>query len=669
MKRRDHKLGMDRDITRRDFLNGVNVAITGSLLSAPLAQAIAELENTSGDASAQMMTGYYPPTREGLRGSHPGSFEVAHSLRDGARWDNPENSEDTGEVYDLVVVGGGISGLAAAYFFQIEAGPEAKILIVENHDDFGGHAKRNEFHYEGRMLVDLGGTEYIEAPWGYPAASAALLKDLGVDVNLAQQVFDHDLYHDLGLRGGIFFDKKTFGADRLVAGAAEVKPYDDEPAYITLPAELANGIGDKDAVSAFLDKTPLSNKAREEILQLFCGGVDYLADKSTEEKMTIIRSTSYLDFLTEIVGAGPEVVNLLTMWRASYEGNGIDLTPTYSGFRFGLPGAAGLGLEDEIKYSTEFGGHNYKEDFHFPDGNASVARLLVRRLIPEVAPGNSMNDIVAAKFDYNRLDEPDSPVRLRLNSTAVQVRHLGDPASAKQVELTYVQGGEAKRVRGRNCVLACYHSVIPHLCPTLPNDQKEALGNTIRMPLVSINVLVDNWTAFEKLGVFAAYCPGSYFCDVRLTYPLKFEDYESARSPDEPMTVHMYRIPLPGELPAGEQFRAGRYDLLGTSFETFERNIREQLKSMLEGGGFDPARDIKGIMVNRWPHGYAVGYDADNDKIHWFTVPWPDEKKIWLMGRKKFGRIAIANSDAGASAMTESAIEQGYRAVKELNQY
>ncbi|RLA34000.1 MAG: NAD(P)/FAD-dependent oxidoreductase, partial [Gammaproteobacteria bacterium] len=147
---------------------------------------------------------------------------------------------------------------------------------------------------------------------------------------------------------------------------------------------------------------------------------------------------------------------------------------------------------------------------------------------------------------------------------------------------------------------------------------------------------------------------------------LRFADYESARTPDEPMTVHMYRIPLPGELPAGEQFRAGRYDLLGTSFEQFERNIRQQLGAMLADGGFDPALDIKAITVNRWPHGYAVGYDAESDEMQWFSEPWPDEKKAWLMGRKRFGRIAFANSDAGASAMTESAIEQGYRATQEI---
>ena len=132
------------------------------------------------------------------------------------------------------------------------------------------------------------------------------------------------------------------------------------------------------------------------------------------------------------------------------------------------------------------------------------------------------------------------------------------------------------------------------------------------------------------------------------------------------MSVHMYRIPLSGEGSGIEQFRAGRYDLLGTSFATFEQNIREQLGAMLSEGGFDSARDIKAITVNRWPHGYAVGYDYDTGALNWFSPEWSDDRKTWLKGRQAFGLIAIANSDAGANAMTEAAIEQGYRATREL---
>jgi spermidine dehydrogenase len=658
MRKKDLKLGMDRDITRRDFLNGAGIAVTGSMLGTPLAAAVANAATTS----AQSQPGYYPPTRDGMRGSHPGSFELAHLMRDGKRWDDPADSEDSGEVYDLVVVGGGISGLAAAYFYQKETGPDARILIVENHDDFGGHAKRNEFEYKGQTLVDLGGTEFIETPREYPKNARALIEDLGIDIDQAGAVRDFGRYPALNLRGGVFFEKESFGEDRLVAGREGLAPGDEQSAYITLPAELEHGTGDLQHVAEFLARSPLSDSAREEIIELFCGDTDYLPDLSTDEKIHKLRSISYVEFLTDIVGAGQETVDFFLMWRASYMGSGTDLARASTAMRYGLPGARGLGLL-EILRNTGYQPRNFKEDLHFPDGNASLARMLVRRLIPGIAPGESMHDIIAARFDYSKLDQADSPVRIRLNATAVHIQHVNE----KTVEMTYVQDGAAMRVRGKNCVLACYHSIVPHICPELPQTQKEALGKTIRMPLVSINVLVDNWRAFQNLGVSSAYCPTSYCCDMRLTYPLQFEDYESARSPDEPITVHLYRIPLPGtRIPMAERFRLGRHELLATPFETFERNIRDQMRRMLGRGGFDPARDIKAITVNRWPHGYAVGLDWDKDEMSYGSQGWTDEQRLWLAGRKQFGRISIANTDAQAMAMTEAAIEQAYRATREL---
>ncbi|MBT8098538.1 MAG: NAD(P)/FAD-dependent oxidoreductase, partial [Gammaproteobacteria bacterium] len=479
MRKSDKALGMHRDITRRDFLNGVGVAISGSLAANPVAAAV----DAANHDSPQMSPDYYPPTLSGMRGSHPGSFEAAHLLRDGARWNDPAKSVDTGEEYDLIVVGGGISGLAAAWFYRQERGPDARILIVDNHDDFGGHAKRNEFHYKDRMLLELGGTAYIEDPRHYPENARRVLDELGIDIDAAQAVFDHDRYPSLNLRGGVFFAEPNFDDDRLVAGKEGLRNTEFQTAYITLPAELENSTGNADDIRAFLDRCPLSDASREEIVDLYCSETDPMAGMSTLDKIRRLRQISYLQFLQDYVGASDETIEFLRMWRASYMGNGVDLTPAYSAFRYGLPGTLGLGIEDLLR-STGRQPHNYKEDIHFPDGNASIARLLVRKLIPDVAPGDSMHDIVAARFDYTRLDQPASATRIRLNATATNVRHL----DSDTVEMTYLADGEAQRVRGKHCILACYHSIVPHICPELPEAQKKALGNTKRMPLVTVSV-------------------------------------------------------------------------------------------------------------------------------------------------------------------------------------
>jgi spermidine dehydrogenase len=295
--------------------------------------------------------------------------------------------------------------------------------------------------------------------------------------------------------------------------------------------------------------------------------------------------------------------------------------------------------------------------FHFPDGNASVARLLVRSLIPDVIPGSTMEDVVAAKANYSKLDEASSPVRIRLNSTVVHVQHANP---AKEVQVAYVRGGKLQTVAAKNCVLACYNGMIPYLCPELPEEQKEALSYLVKMPLVYSHVALRNWTSFAKLNVHHIVAPGGYHTYTALDFPVTLGQYHFPSSPDEPAVLFMLRTPCKPGLPQRDQNRAGRAELLQTAFSKFERNIRDQLGRMLGGAGFDPAKDIEGITVNRWAHGYAF---APNPL---FDPGWKEEEKPWVIGRKPFGKIVIANSDAGASAYTDIAIDQAWRAVGEL---
>ncbi len=635
MRDRDLDLGMHREITRRDFVSGISVALSGSL-TLPWAQTNALASPAGPGGVSQALADTYPPIRTGMRGSHDGSYEVAHQLVEGVRWDN---AEETGELYDLVVVGGGLSGLAAAWFYQ-EAVSGARILILDNHDDFGGHAKRNEFRLDGRMFLSNGGTVFISNLNEYGEGAQRLIRGIGIDVSRYSEFVDSDLYSSLGLRRSVFFDRETFGTDRLLVG-------EGRPSW-----------------REFLARAPLSETARDDLVRLHEPNIDYLAHLSLEEKVEFLRNTSYEDFLLKVSQVGREAISFLETsggWTI-----GLDGVPAWLGAGR-WPGTTGLGLGDDDDDADDTG--EERAFFQFPDGNASIARLIVRSLIPEVAPGSTMEDIVDAQFDYGKLDREGSAVRVRLESTAVRVAHRGDRRSAEEVEVTYVRHGHARRVRAGRCVLACYNAVIPLICEELPDPQKHALSTALKAPLIYTNVLIRNWTAFAKLGVSRVRCPGSYFESVNVQRPISIGSYRHASTPDEPMVVRMSRIPLVPEArgrSVPEQWKAARRGLLATTFATFERKIRDQLGRILSAGGFDPARDIAAITVNRWPHGYAYGQDPQTGEVAWRPDDLPPERCPWLVARQPFGRIAIANSDAGAWAMTEVAIGEAHRAVTDL---
>jgi spermidine dehydrogenase len=578
-----------------------------------------------------------------------------HKVRDGGFWEDAPKAVDTGESYDLVVVGGGISGLAAAHYFRKSAGDKARILILDNHDDFGGHAKRNEFRAGNRTILGFGGTYSIESPAPYSAVAKALIEELGIDVPSYPKYVSKDLYRSFGLKPHIFFDKETFGVDKLVVNPARVGG--DESGI--------NAVGGEAEMRAFLKDAPLSGQAKQDFQRLYTEKKDYLPGLNSDDKKARLARLSYAKYLTETVGVGDEIVKLLQSMPHPLFGVGIDGVPAQDAWGLEMPGFAGLNLDpapgkgmnrDAIR-SPEA----EKYFFHFPDGNSSIARLLVRKLNPAAIPGNSATDVVMAKADYSMLDEASSSVRIRLNSTVVKVKHNGDPAISKEVEVTYATGKALKTVRAANCILACWHVVIPYIAPELPDAQKEALASAQKVPLLYNNVVIRNWTALQKLGVNSVYCPSMYHAYVNLDLPVSIGGYECSKKPDEPIVVHMMKAACKPGRPAREQHKLGRIELYTTTFETYERNIREQLARMFGPGGFDPAQDILEITVNRWPHGYAYEYNSLFDDF-------------WLNGgetpcqvaRKPFGRIAIANADADAYAYTDCAIDQAYRAVQEL---
>jgi spermidine dehydrogenase len=639
---RDKQLGMNRDITRRDFLNGVALTVGAAMVPAPLF-AGEEREND------------YPPARTGLRGSHVGSFETMHSVRDGTFWGAAPKPIATRESYDLVIVGGGISGLAAAHFFRKIAGPKARILILENHDDFGGHAKRNEFRANSHFLLGYGGTYSIESPAPYSPVAKSVINELGIDVASYPKYVSKDLYRSMGLIPNIFFDKETFGTDKLLANPAPLGG-----------GETPNSTEDGAKLwERFLSEAPLSEQAKRDYDRLHHEAKDYLPGLSSDEKKARLARMSYARFLTDAVGVNEEVVRVLQVGPQPLFGVGIDAVAAQDAWGLRYPGFQGMNLDPApgpgMNRDAIPNEEAEKYFFHFPDGNASIARLLVRMLVPGAISGDSATDIVTARAEYAKLDRASSPVRIRLNSTAVRVKHKGDPTTAEEVEVTYATGGKVYTVRGARCILACWHVVIPYICDELPEKQKDALASAAKVPLLYTNVAIRNWKAFHKLGASSVYAPGGYHSRFNLDLPVSIGDYECSQKPGDPIVIHMMKTPCKPGHPAREQHRIGRMELFTTTFETMERNIRDQLDRTLGTGGFDPARDITSITVNRWPHGYAYEYNSLWDKFWLEGGETPCE-----VARKPFGRLAIANADAGAYAYTDCAIDQAYRAVQEI---
>ena len=632
----DTDVGMGRAIDRRDFLQGTLLATGAAALGGA-----APATNWPQDAP-----GYDPPALQGLRGSHPGSYEAAHGLRDGAA---VGVAEDTGEVYDLIVVGAGLSGLSAAWFWRA-AHPNARVLVLDNHDDFGGHAKRDEFRLGGKLHLMNGGTMLIDSPRPYSAVAGGLLRSLGIDpVALTKECVRPEMYPGLG--HGVFFDRATFGVDRLVARAPGGRFGEDADA-------------DAEHWAAFLARTPLGEAARRDIVRVETRAVDYLPGLGEAAKADRLSRISYRDYLLNVARVVPGVIPFYQTRTHGEWATGIDAVSALDCWGFGLPGFAGLGLTRKAHPRMSFTPRGYVEGgsdtFHFPDGNASIARLLVRALVPGAIPGRDARDVVTARADYARLDRPANAVRIRLSSTVLTARHVGDPRSAGEVRVTYARGGRAFAARARGVVMAGWNAMIPYLVPELPDAQKAALHELVKAPLVYTTVALRDWRAFEAAGVRTIRAPGSYHSSAMLNWPVDIGGYTAERDPARPVLLFMERTPCAPGLPEHDQNRAGRAELLETSFETFEREVRGQLGAMLGGAGLDPARDIAGLTVNRWPHGYAPEYN------YLWQPDVPEAEQPHVLGRARFGRIAIANSDAGGGAYTDVAIDQAARAVGEL---
>lgn len=592
-------------ITRRDFLNGTALSIAAGMLPSSLLHA------------ADTARPGYPPALTGLRGNHAGSYALAHSIgREGVKY----RAVTPREVVDLVVVGGGISGLAAAWFYRRKYGADKRILILENHDDFGGHARRNEFTVRGKRLVSYGGSAGIRASALEQPAVAALFAGLGLDART--RLADDAVFAQRELGRAVFFNREHFGRDQLLTG---------------------DPLLERATAAAFLERAPLPAEDRTALQRLFDGSVDFLAGMPDGERASYLRRTSYAAFLRDRVGlgvAGLRFFRSRTNDAYALDSEGVSVLDALA---IGLP--AGAGMPSGV--NNPWLGKTPDSWLRFVDGNAGIARLLVRDLIPGVAAAGPANGIGQAQFDYGKLDQDKAKVRLRLNSLVV-----GLEQDRRLSRVTYGVDGALYAVETTHIVLAGYNMMIPFIMPELPAPQKAALRDAVKAPLIYTKVALDNWRAFDALKTRSIHAPTQRYTDLRLETP-------AGGSPDDPVVLHMLYVPTVPDsgMTARERFRAGRAQLLATPYEALERDVLGQLDRMLGPAGFASKKDVRAITVNRWSHGYACMPNSLYEDVD------AAQKRLQVAAAPA-GRVTIANSDAGGSPSVGAAIEQAARAVE-----
>ncbi len=607
-------------ITRRDFINGTLMAAGSSTLP---------FGATGQEVLAALEPSYYPPARTGLRGSHPGSNDHAHSRA----WTQRSEwgpTTDLKEEYDLVVVGGGLSGLAAAYFYQQKHGKDKTVLILDNHDDFGGHAKRNEHTVNGNTRISYGGSQSLVDPSDGSEVVLDLFRDIGVDLERFKTAYDFDFYRRNNLGAVTYFNKEVFGKDKVVK-----HPYCNYPNYVEglQGAKLANEEAARQA--------PLSASGKEQLLRVLNGGL-HAIKVPKEELDDYISAHSYFDYLKGTLGVDdPGVLRMARHSALDWGSTGTDLMTIATAKACGAMGFARVAVYDEDNPYIH----------HYPDGNAGVARALVKKMIPGVGKGSNAEELVLSRFNYGELDKPGNTVRIRLNSTAVNVRQVGEPRGSGGVFVNYINGNKSYRVRGRGAVMACYNMIIPHIVSGLPEEQAAALRLQTNSPLEYTSVGLKNWRAIKEIGMGLAMSPGNMHQAVLMDFPVSMGGYEYTKTSNDPCVIQMISCPY-GTVGASklEQVREARHRMLSLQFKDYEQEIRSHLSGMLPKGAFEFDRDVESIAVNRWAHGYTTSGPGDSIE----------------KARQPFGRITIANSDSAPGNDAKIAIQMASRAVNEL---
>ena len=615
------RLGMNEPISRRDFLNGTIVAGAGLLLNRHAPIVLPPGDEFTGYGGV----GDYATSN----GNTWDVVSVAHAMRDGKFEGAIGAASETGEIYDLVCVGGGISGLAAAVFFQKNKG--GRCLVLDNHPIFGGEAKRNEFVVDGQSVVAHQGSAIFLVP-GKGGYTDRFYEMIGMD----RRAFDYQPW-----RGP------------SPEWALSQSPY-DEPAhygfYFGSRFGQHPGVWLVDPWGRKLEGAPLGEVERTELLRWRT--VRDASPRPRTEGDEISRQLDGITLEEHLMATHQISRETVRNFLSPIEGGGYGLGPD------ALSAYCNYAIETEFPED----GDEALGDQMFPDGNSGFARLMVKTLIPDAIAGPPTVDAVwQNRVNFAALDLAGRPSRIRLNATVVRVEHAGDPTTAPHVVVTYAKRGKLFRLKARRVVMAGGSWTTKHIVHDLPATHRDAYAQFYRSPCLMANIAVRNWRFLYNLGMSG--CRwfeglGDYLAVRRMARVGPYDN--TSFGPDSPTVLTIKVLFAKPGLPIGEQGSRGRAELLGTTFAQYERAFREQLADMFSGGGFDPRRDIAGIILNRWGHAYV------NPQPGFFfgTDGQPAARDV-LRGQS-FGRIAFANTDLAGAADHRNSIREADRAVQQL---
>lgn len=633
MKASDKALGMDQPICRRDFLNSTLLA-SGSLLLkslSPLEIMAQQGGAKTGGLSESDWNG--PSTGIGdYQRSNGNTWEVVnsgHDIRFGV-FETGSSAAADGEVFDCVVVGGGLAGLSAAFTFKKQAGSGRSCLILENHPMFGGEAKRNDLMAGDHRIMGPQGSNLIWAP-----GPGSFFEDFLHNINLDWQ---HAEYVPWGGPGP----------------EMELSRTSYSWIYIMPPNfgfYFGHGFGQPtgswviDPWGKRLDGVPFSAQVREDMLKWWnaIGNSERQGGRGTSEGDP---RGPYLDSITQ-------EQRLMEEYGVSREMVRQFLSPlAATGYGLGCDALSGFTSPDFYRLLHD------KNQFSFPGGNGGIARHVLKALIPDALPGPAnLASVCQTPVNFDALDRPGNPVRLRLRCTVVRVEHEREPEKSDFVWVTFTRDGKAYRLKARSVVMASPQFINKHLIADLDSAHREAASHFYYAPTFSLNVAVRNWRFLHKMGISGARWFGGFGEWTEVRNPMVCGSDLKTFGPDSPVFLTLYVPFLSPGLPVADQCTKGRFELISTPYSEIERKMREQFVEMFSGSGFDPKRDIAGAILNRWGHAFIVAppgfYFGKEGK------PAPRE----VFRNQPFGRISFGHSDTNGDPSAPGAIQEGNRAA------